>query len=47
MRPRTQYVDSGGCSIADQVIGDGPVDVFILQGLLCRSVATDRDGSAR
>ena len=34
MRPRTQYVDSGGCSIAYQVIGDGPVDVFFLQGLL-------------
>ena len=28
MRPRTQYVDSGGYSIAYQVIGDGPVDVF-------------------
>jgi pimeloyl-ACP methyl ester carboxylesterase len=32
--PRTQYADSGGCSIAYQVIGDGPVDVFFLQGLL-------------
>ena len=28
MRPRTQYVDSGGYSIAYQVIGDGPVDVL-------------------
>ncbi len=34
MRPRTQYADSGGCSIAYQVIGDGPVDVLFLQGLL-------------
>ena len=34
MRPRTQYVDSGGYSIAYQVIGDGPVDVLFLQGLL-------------
>ena len=34
MRPRTQYADSEGCSIAYQVIGDGPVDVFFLQGLL-------------
>jgi pimeloyl-ACP methyl ester carboxylesterase/class 3 adenylate cyclase len=34
VRPRTQYTDSGGCSIAYQVIGDGPVDVFFLQGLL-------------
>ncbi len=34
VRPRTQYVDSTGCSIAYQVIGDGPVDVFFLQGLL-------------
>jgi pimeloyl-ACP methyl ester carboxylesterase/class 3 adenylate cyclase len=34
MRPRTQYADSAGCSIAYQVIGDGPVDLFFLQGLL-------------
>ena len=34
MRLRTQYADSEGCSIAYQVIGDGPVDVFFLQGLL-------------
>jgi pimeloyl-ACP methyl ester carboxylesterase len=34
VRPRTQYADSGGCSIAYQVIGDGPVDLFFLQGLL-------------
>jgi pimeloyl-ACP methyl ester carboxylesterase len=34
VRPRTQYVDSTGLSIAYQVIGDGPVDVFFLQGLL-------------
>jgi len=34
VRPRTQYVDSGGYSIAYQVIGDGPVDVLFLQGLL-------------
>jgi pimeloyl-ACP methyl ester carboxylesterase len=34
VRPRTQYADSGGCSIAYQVIGGGPVDVFFLQGLL-------------
>jgi hypothetical protein len=34
VRPRTQYADSGGCSIAYQVIGEGPVDVFFLQGLL-------------
>jgi pimeloyl-ACP methyl ester carboxylesterase/class 3 adenylate cyclase len=34
MRPRTQYTESSGYSIAYQVIGDGPVDVFFLQGLL-------------
>jgi pimeloyl-ACP methyl ester carboxylesterase len=34
VRPRTQYTDSSGYSIAYQVIGDGPVDVFFVQGLL-------------
>ena len=34
VRPWTRYADSNGCSIAFQVIGDGPVDVFFLQGLL-------------
>src|SRR4026209_498044 len=34
VRPRTQYVDSGRYSIAYQAIGDGPVDVLFLQGLL-------------
>jgi pimeloyl-ACP methyl ester carboxylesterase len=30
----TQYADSGGHSIAYQVIGDGPVNVLMVQGLL-------------
>jgi class 3 adenylate cyclase/pimeloyl-ACP methyl ester carboxylesterase len=34
MRPRTKYAESDGYSIAYQVIGDGPVDVLFVQGLM-------------
>jgi pimeloyl-ACP methyl ester carboxylesterase len=34
MLPATQYANSGGHSIAYQVIGDGPVDLLMVQGLL-------------
>jgi pimeloyl-ACP methyl ester carboxylesterase len=34
MPPRTSYVDSGGHSIAYQVVGDGPVDLVFVPGLI-------------
>jgi pimeloyl-ACP methyl ester carboxylesterase/class 3 adenylate cyclase len=34
MPPRTSYADSGGHAIAYQVIGDGPVDLVLVPGLI-------------
>jgi pimeloyl-ACP methyl ester carboxylesterase/class 3 adenylate cyclase len=32
--PDTRYADSGGCAIAYQVVGDGPVDLLFVPGLI-------------
>ncbi|TXI57912.1 adenylate/guanylate cyclase domain-containing protein [Mycolicibacterium mageritense] len=34
MQPRTRYADSSGYSIAYQVLGEGPTDVLLVQGLI-------------
>jgi pimeloyl-ACP methyl ester carboxylesterase/class 3 adenylate cyclase len=34
MPPRTKYADSGGHSIAYQTVGDGPVDILFVQGMI-------------
>ncbi len=34
MSPATQYADSAGCSVAFQVVGQGPVDVIFVPGLM-------------
>ena len=34
MPPRTRYADSGGYSIAYQTVGDGPIDVLFIQGMI-------------
>ncbi len=33
-RPQTRYAQSGGCSIAYQVIGDGPLDLIHIPGIV-------------
>ena len=34
MQIETQYADSGGHSIAYQVLGGGPIDVLFVQGMI-------------
>ena len=34
MAPRTRYVENSGCTIAYQVIGEGPVDLMFIPGLI-------------